>query len=69
MNRPLWTAPSADGVAGILDHVTRCDLPETAAGWTALGHEAGFGGVEQLFVAPTDMYRLFAFTPDPIGSR
>ena len=46
--------------ARILDHVTRCDLPETAAGWPALGREAGFARAEQLFVAPTDLYRLFA---------
>ena len=61
VSRPLWAALSAAEWAGILDHVTRCDLPETAAGWTALGYAAGFGRVEQLFVAPTDLYRLFAF--------
>ena len=61
VSRPLWAALSAEEWAGILDHVTRCDLPETPADWTALGHAAGFGRVEQLFVAPTDLYRLFAF--------
>lgn len=61
VSRPLWAALSAAEWAGLLGHVTRCDLPESAAGWTALGHEAGFGQVEQLFVAPTDLYRLFAF--------
>ena len=61
VHRPLWAALSAAEWTGILDHVTRCDLPESTAGWTALGHEAGFDRVEQLFVAPTDLYRLFAF--------
>lgn len=61
VSRPLWAALSAADWAGILDHVTRCDLPEPVAGWTALGHEAGFVKVEQLFVAPTDLYRPFAF--------
>jgi SAM-dependent methyltransferase len=61
VNRPLWAALTATEWAAILDHVTRCDMPESALGWTALGREAGFGQTQQLFAAPTDLYRLFAF--------
>jgi SAM-dependent methyltransferase len=60
-NQPLWTALSDTEWAAILDHVTRCDLPETASGWLDLGRAAGFSRAEEVFVAPTDLYRLFRY--------
>lgn len=65
VSQPLWQALTPAEWAGILAHVTHCDYPETVSGWTALGHEAGFAVVEQLFVAPTDLYRLFRFAIGP----
>jgi hypothetical protein len=65
VNQPLWTALTAADWAGILAHVTHCDYPETVSGWTALGREAGFNVVDQLFIAPTDLYRLFRFAIRP----
>ena len=62
-NRPLWSALSAEEWACILDHVTHCDFPETPSGWMGLGRTAGFGRVEQEFVAPTDLYRMFRYGP------
>jgi len=61
VNKPLWTKLTAEDWDGLLEHVDNCDYPETVSGWTSLGHEAGFGTVDQLFVAPTDLYRLFRF--------
>jgi hypothetical protein len=58
---PAFAAKLRDVWQSILDHVTRCDFPETAARWLAMGREAGFAGAEQRFVAPTDLYSLFAF--------
>ena len=60
-NRPLWSALSAEEWACILDHVTHCDFPETPSGWLGLGRAAGFGRVEQEFVAPTELYRMFRY--------
>ena len=57
----LWTALAADEWARIVDHVTRCDFPETASGWLALGREAGFAEAQELFVASTDLYRMFRY--------
>ena len=57
----LWTALSPQEWSTIVDHVNRCDFPETASGWLELGREAGFAQVGQEFVAPTDLYRLFRF--------
>jgi hypothetical protein len=45
----------------IWHHVTTCDFPETAAVWCELGREAGFGEARQVFVDPTDFFRLFRF--------
>jgi hypothetical protein len=59
--RRLWTALSLQEWSTIVDHVNRCDFPETASGWLELGREAGFAQVGQEFVAPTDLYRLFRF--------
>ena len=59
----LWSALSAEEWAFILDHVTHCDFPETPSGWMGLGRTAGFGRVEQEFVAPTDLYRMFRSAP------
>ena len=36
-------------------------LPETAAVWCELGREAGFHGARQIFVEPTDFFRLFRY--------
>ena len=61
-NRPLWGALTDGEWHSILDHVTRCDFPETPADWAALGRQAGFAEVAQPFVAPTDLYRVFAYS-------
>ena len=42
-------------------HVRTHDFPETVSRWRELGREAGFGDVHELFVAPTDLFRLFSF--------
>lgn len=60
-NRPLWDALSTDEWAKLLDHVNRCDFPETPSGWLGLGRDAGCGRVEQVFVAPTNLYRMFRY--------
>jgi hypothetical protein len=60
-SQPLWSALSDAEWTTILDHVTHCDFPETASGWLRLGGEAGFVRRDELFIAPTDLYRLFRF--------
>ena len=35
--------------------------PETAAVWCELAREAGFGEARQVFVDPTDFFRLFRY--------
>jgi hypothetical protein len=41
-------------------HVHAADFPETTTRWHELGHAAGFREVRELFVAPTDLFRMYA---------
>jgi hypothetical protein len=43
------------------DHVRAYDFPETSSRWHSLGREAGFAQVRELFVAPTDFFRMYCF--------
>jgi hypothetical protein len=45
----------------ITDHVHAADFPETTSRWHSLGHEAGFDRVRELFVSPTDLFRMYCF--------
>jgi hypothetical protein len=58
-NKPLWKALTPAEWDQIWQHVTTCDFPETAAVWCELGREAGFAQARQIFVDPTDFFRLF----------
>jgi hypothetical protein len=60
-NKPLWSVLTPAEWDQIWRHVTTCDFPETAAGWRQLGRAAGFGEAQQVFVDPTDFFRLFRF--------
>ena len=44
-------------------HARAYDFPETASQWQSLGREAGFGRVRELFVAPTNLFRMYCFQP------
>ena len=42
-------------------HVHAADFPETVSAWHDLGREAGFGTVREVFVAPSDLLRMYRF--------
>ena len=60
-NRQLWSYLSETEWTQIWNHVSTCDFPESAARWLEIGLEAGFGSGRQLFIDPTDLYRLYRF--------
>jgi SAM-dependent methyltransferase len=60
-NQPLWTALTPEEYEEMRDHVRAYDFPETTSRWHSLGHEAGFNHVRELFVAPTDLFRMYCF--------
>jgi hypothetical protein len=61
VNRPLWTMLTPLEWGQIEHHVRNCDLPETSATWLSLGRDAGFAAARQLFVDPTDFYRVYRY--------
>lgn len=63
VGRRQWSALGETVFAEGMKHVRGCDLPETVSGWHALGREAGFASVRELFRAPTDLFRLFLYRP------
>lgn len=61
INRPLWVMLTPAEWDQIDHHVRTADLPETSAVWLDLGREAGFPRARQVFVDPTDFYRLYRY--------
>jgi hypothetical protein len=61
INKPLWDVLTPDEWDQIWHHVTTCDFPETSPVWCGLGREAGFSEAREVFVDPTDFFRLFRF--------
>ncbi|TIS85260.1 class I SAM-dependent methyltransferase, partial [Mesorhizobium sp.] len=60
-NRLSWTALSTDEWDAMMTHVRAADFPETTSQWQSLGREAGFSRVREVFVAPTDLFRMYCF--------
>ena len=60
-NKALWSVLTPAEWDQIWDHVSTCDFPETAAVWCELGRNAGFREARQVFVDPTDFFRLFRY--------
>jgi hypothetical protein len=61
VNRPLWNALTTEEWNQIENHVRSSDLPETRSGWIEVGKEAGFSKAREVYVDPTDMYRLYRY--------
>ena len=59
--RSAWTAYTPEEWSMACEHVHAFDFPETASGWHELGWASGFNRVRELFRAPTDLFRLYAF--------
>lgn len=59
--RGTWKACTSKELDLALEHVRSCDLPETGGDWVALAREAGFSKGEEIFRAPTDLFRMFVF--------
>ena len=59
--RTRWTALSTDEHDTLVQHIRKCDLPETVSGWQALGREAGFREARLLFRPPDDLFAVICF--------
>jgi SAM-dependent methyltransferase len=56
-----WTVFTPEEWEAITAHVHANDFPETTSRWHSLGRQAGFSQVRELFVAPTDLFRMYCF--------
>ena len=63
LQEPMWTSLTSDEWRRMANHVRSHDFPETVSRWRELGYGAGFQTVEEVFVAPTNLFRLFLFRP------
>ena len=59
--KPSWTALTVEEWDAITAHVHTADFPETTSRWHSLGREAGFSRVRELFVAPSNLFRMYCF--------
>jgi hypothetical protein len=58
---PSWPALATEEWDAMQVHVHTNDFPETNSDWYALGREGGFHQVTELFVTPTDLFRMYCF--------
>jgi len=61
VNRPAWPFLTSEEWDQVDQHVTTCDFPETDATWCALGRDAGFSQVRQIYLDPTGFYGLYRY--------
>ena len=59
--QPAWTAYPPAAWDTFVAHVHAADFPETVSRWHELGRDAGFGTVQEVFVAPSDLLRMYRF--------
>jgi SAM-dependent methyltransferase len=61
LQRPAWSAYSNAEWDAMWQHVKTFDYPETVSTWHRLATEAGFGIVDEAYVAPSNLFRMFRF--------
>jgi SAM-dependent methyltransferase len=58
-----WSAIIPEEWEAMTAHVRAADFPETISQWHSLGREAGFDKIREVFVSPTDLFRMYCFAP------
>jgi hypothetical protein len=61
LQRHAWSAYDDADWNAMRDHVRAADFPETCSDWRRLAAATGFKEVRELFVAPTDLFRMYQF--------
>ncbi|MBZ9921953.1 class I SAM-dependent methyltransferase [Mesorhizobium sp. BR1-1-7] len=59
--RAAFASVTDDEFAAMESHMRLADFPEPAETWMAMGHQAGFGKAEQLFMMPNRLGRVFKY--------
>ena len=60
--RPEWSMMTDEEFAAFESHQRASDFAETSATWMAMGHEVGFERVEELFVSPQRLARVYRYS-------
>lgn len=63
--RPAWAAFSEAEWQLLRGHVNAADYPEPADVWLKLGRDAGFSSTREIYVTPSDLFRLYCFETKP----
>ena len=63
IQRSTWDACTQADWEVMAAHVHAADFPETATQWHELGRASGFGTTRELFVSPSDLFRMYRFGP------
>jgi SAM-dependent methyltransferase len=61
--RPRWPMVTDDEFAAFDSHHRASDYPETATTWMTMGHEVGFSRVDELLTAPSNLARVYRYSP------
>ena len=61
LQRPSWSAYDDADWTTMREHVGAADFPETVSGCRRLAETTGFQEVRELFVAPSDLFRMYAW--------
>jgi SAM-dependent methyltransferase len=65
LQRPAWAAFSEAEWNLLRTHVNAADYPEPADVWVTLGRDAGFSSTREIYVTPSDLFRLYCFDTEP----
>ncbi len=66
---PQWGALTLQEWEAVTRHVHDHDFPETDSDWHSLGAAAGFLAVDELFLSPSRLFRLYAFRARQLGGN
>ena len=61
VSRPLWSSLTNAEWTAMLSHIRGADYQETSERWRAIGREAGFSSAREIFIAPTELARVYCF--------
>jgi SAM-dependent methyltransferase len=61
LQKSSWKAYSLREWQAMASHVHDNDFPETAPRWLKLGRDAGFTHTEEMFVSPSNLFRMYCF--------
>jgi SAM-dependent methyltransferase len=63
-SKPLWSNLIEEDWEAMVSHIRASDHAETSSMWTQLGLDAGFKNADEIYIAPTQLARVYCFYTD-----